>query len=66
MVFKFNGVKTLFYGIGGLFTISDRVYSVFLLSPLIPVNNALFDRKNDDIGPKSGPIFQFNITILMT
>ncbi|GAG05704.1 unnamed protein product, partial [marine sediment metagenome] len=29
----------------------------------IPVNNVLFDRKNDDIDPKSGPIFQFIVTI---
>jgi hypothetical protein len=31
----------------------------------IPVNNALFDRKNDDLDPKPGPIYQFIASILI-
>jgi hypothetical protein len=29
------------------------------------MNNPLFDCKNGDIDPKSGPIFQFIVTILV-
>jgi hypothetical protein len=39
------------------------------LSPIgiqqIPVNNALFERKNDDLDPKPGPIYQFIVSILI-
>ena len=38
---------------------------LFALAMEIPVNNVLFDLKNDDIGPKSGPIVQFIVTILV-
>ena len=39
------------------------------LSPIgnqqIPLNNALFDRKNDDLDSKPGPIYQFIASILI-
>jgi len=38
----------------------------FSLSPWIPENNHLFDRKNYNIGPKSGHIISVVASILIT
>ena len=44
--------KTLFYDNGGLYAISAPEYNVFLLLPLIVLNNALFAPEKFNIGPK--------------
>jgi len=45
-------VRILFYGIGGLYAVSVPGYNVFLLSPSIILNYALFATKKFHIGPK--------------
>jgi hypothetical protein len=47
-------------------SISDPDYSAISLLPWIPDNNPLFDLKNDDIGPKSGPKLNIDSTISVT
>ena len=41
----------------------DPDYSAISLLPWIPDNNPLFGLKNDDIGPKSGPELNIDLTI---
>jgi len=47
-------------------SISDPDYSAISLLPWIPDNNPLFDLKNEDIGPKSGPKLNMHSTISET
>ncbi|GAG15109.1 unnamed protein product [marine sediment metagenome] len=44
----FTGAKPISLGCARC----DPEYNVFSLWPWVPMNNPLFDRKNDDIDPK--------------
>jgi hypothetical protein len=47
-------------------SIFDPDYSAISLLPWIHDNKPLFDLKNDDIGPKSGPKLNIDSTISVT